>query len=269
MCRDLIKTRHGVQTMTLNSYFSAVLIIIGSGILATVGLLVARRFVHFNKLQTSHEVSGYLFSGVATLYAVLIGLIVIDAMQFHQNAREITEKECSNLADVFLLAKRLSKAEKTRIRNLCKDYVDQVIDTEWQSMQCGHFCPVAQEQAVNLMKALIDCEPKNEVERDLYPQMVQEASQFWQNRQTRIEMAQRGVPAVEWATLIVGAFMTVLFTYFFGLENTWLQVVMTSMVAMLIAMVFTLYLLFAFPFSGDLAVQADEFKQVKTIFTGP
>src|SRR5262249_8280537 len=119
--------------------------------------------------------------------------------------------------------------------------------------------------AIDLMQALIDYDPKTDTQKDLYPQMIQEASQFWQNRQARIGMARKGVPAVEWATLIAGALITVLFTYLFGLENTGLQLIMTSMVAMLIALVLTLFVLFAFPFGGDLSIQADTFKQIEEI----
>jgi hypothetical protein len=87
-----------------------------------------------------------------------------------------------------------------------------------------------------LTKALLDFRPATETEKLLYPQMLQEGTQFWQNRNSRIGIAEKGVPAVEWLVLIVGAVTTVFFTYFFGMEDLRLQVVMTAMIGMLIAL---------------------------------
>jgi hypothetical protein len=116
------------------------------------------------------------------------------------------------------------------------------------------------------MQELVDFEPKTDSQRALYPIMINDASAFWQNRQTRISMAQNGVPTVEWVVLICGAVITVAFTYFFGLQNVKLQLVMTAMVAMLIALNLILLLLFAYPFSGDLCVQDEPFANLQELF---
>jgi hypothetical protein len=133
-------------------------------------------------------------------------------------------------------------------------------------MRNGTYCPLSQQKAINLMSSLMDFEPRTENEKAVYPKLVDEASQFWQNRKSRISMAEKGVPAIEWAVLIAGALITVLFTYFFALEHLKLQMLMTSMVAMLISLNLTLLLLFAYPFSGQLAVPEGPFKSIQTIF---
>ena len=63
--------------------------------------------------------------------------------------------------------------------------------------------------------------------------------------------------------------ITVFFTFFFALQHTGLQIMMTAMVAMLIALNLTLVLLFAYPFKGDVSVQADSFKLIQNIFKEP
>lgn len=135
-------------------------------------------------------------------------------------------------------------------------------------MRAGTFCPISRAKAIDLMTSLMDLEPKTERERQVYPQLISEASQFWQNRQARISMAEKGIPAVEWVVLISGAIITIFFTYFFALEHIGLQLLMTVMVAVLIALNFTLLLLFAYPFSGDLSVQAHPFESIRELFNG-
>lgn len=252
--------------MTINTYVVAAALVFGAAFLSVLGLLGMRKVVAFERLRHSHEVSGYLLSVVGTIYAVLLGLVVIDAMQHYQTARDITQRETSNLVDVFLLSESLPEPAKSNIKTICSEYADRVIDVEWGQMKDGSYCPVARSMAMDLMRALITFEPKTENEKALYPQLVQEASQFWQNRQMRVDMAARGLPPLEWITLLFGAVITIFFTYFFGLENVKLQIVMTAMVTMLIALNLVLVLFFARPFSGDMSVQADSFRLIQGIF---
>jgi ABC-type branched-subunit amino acid transport system permease subunit len=150
---------------------------------------------------------------------------------------------------------------------MCSQYAKQVVDTEWTMMREGTYCPIARGRAIHLMDSLMDFEPKTEKEKAIYPVMVQQASEFWQNRQARLGIAEKGLPAIEWVVLLTGGVVTVIFTYFFGMENAKLQILMTAMVTLLIAMNLCLLLMFASPFSGDLAVHVDAFNDLQNIFT--
>jgi len=252
--------------MDLNSYLCGFLLVLASGLLAVLGLLATRKVMDFQKLVASHEVGGYLLTVVGTLDAVLLGLVVVDAMQQYQRAREVTEKEANNLVDVFILAAQLPKDRCTELRDKCSEYADQVINTEWQQMHGGDECPLSREKAIVLTKALLDFHPANDNERMIYPQMLEEGTQFWQNRNSRIGIAEKGVPAVEWLVLIVGAVTTIFFTYFFGMEDLRLQLIMTAMIGMLIALNLMLLLFFGYPFRGDLSVKTDAFRTVQAMF---
>ncbi|MBX9685171.1 MAG: DUF4239 domain-containing protein [Candidatus Obscuribacterales bacterium] len=250
----------------MDSYIIGAATILMSCVFSVFGLLITRKFFDMDKLKASHDVGGYLISVVGTLYAVLLGLVVVDSMQKFQDARDVTEKEATALADVFVLAGRLPEPKSKVVRNLCRDYVDLVMDREWQAMDDGKYSPEARLAAVDLMKVLIDFEPTTENQKALYPQMVSDVSQVWQSRRSRVSAAVNGLPEVEWITLLVGGAVTVFFTYFFCLENLKLQIVMTVMVAMLISLNLDLILLFAYPFSGDLRVGVDAFALDRDIF---
>jgi hypothetical protein len=252
--------------MDLNSYMAGFLLVLASGLFAVLGLLATRKIMNFEKLRASHDVGGYFITVVGTLYAVLLGLVIVDAMQQYQRAREVTEKEANNLVDVFILSAKLPEPKCSEVRAMCSQYANQVIETEWQLMTVGTQCPVAQGKAISLMRTLLDFQPGTDNEKALYPQMVQEGTQFWQNRQSRIAMAAKGVPTIEWVVLIIGAITTIIFTYFFVLEDLRLQVIMTAMIAMLISLNLMLFVFFDYPFRGDLSVRTDAFRSVQAIF---
>ncbi len=242
------------------------LIVLCGSLGAIAGLLWVRKFVTFEKLRPSHEVGGYLLSVVGTLYAVLLGLVVVDAMQQYQHARCVTEMEANTLADIFVMANRLHEPERSKIQLACRNYIGQVITSEWIHMKCGGYCPIARGRAVGLMTMLVAFTPESEIEKALYPALVQESSVFWQNRQARLLSAQNHLPAFEWVILILGGFIVVIFTFCFGLEHFKLQLLMTGLLGTLLSLNFALLLFFAYPFNSELGIQANAFMAVEDVF---
>jgi hypothetical protein len=254
--------------MVSGSYEICVAIVFGSALAAVIGLLIARKIMNAEHLKSNHEVGGYLLSVVGTLYAVLLGLVVVDAMAKFQVARDTTSHEANALMDIFLLSECLPSDRKQVTRQLCFDYAREVQDNEWKAMDNGAYSQKARKLVVKLTKTLVDFEPISENQKAIYPQLVSEATELWDNRRMRINMALYGVPAVEWVALIAGGVVTVIFTYFFGLENLRLQICMTAMVAVLISLNLVLLLMFGYPFSGSLSISPDSFRLVQDVFEG-
>jgi len=86
---------------------------------------------------------------------------------------------------------------------------------------------------------------------------MQQALELRDERRARTSMALYRLPVIEWIVLCTGAVITIVFTYFFRLESHRIQLAMTGMVALLIALNLYLIVLFAAPYSGDLRVKPD------------
>jgi len=67
--------------------------------------------------------------------------------------------------------------------------------------------------------------------------------------------------------LIIGAAITISFTFFFTIETQGIDIVMRAMATVLIAMSLYLVLLFGSPFGGDLKVSDEPFSIVRDIIT--
>jgi hypothetical protein len=252
--------------MKVDSYIIGTILILGISLLSVLGLLVVRKYFDLEKLKSCHEVGGYLLSVVGTMYAVLLGLIVVDAMTKFQTAREVVEQEANSLADVFLLANSFPEEKCHKVRVICNDYVKEILTDEWPAMANGKISKSARKAIVELMKEVMTFEPVTENQKAIYPIAVQEACQVWDYRRARTNMAQHGIPVVEWVVLIIGAIVTIVFTYFFGLSDARAQMAMTAMVSLLISLNMYLVILFGAPFSGDLQVSPDAFRVDKLIF---
>jgi hypothetical protein len=178
-------------------FWIAGLVVLGGTSASIAGLLLVRKAIGFEKLRPSHDVGGYLLSVVGTLYAVLLGFVIVDAMQQYQHARQVTEMEADTLADVFVMANRLHEPQRSKIQSACRSYIDQVMETEWSKMSHGTYCPISRGKAAYLMKLLVDLTPEGDIEKSLYPSFVYESSLFWQNRQARLLSAENHLPVFD------------------------------------------------------------------------
>jgi hypothetical protein len=250
----------------LNSYLFGFLIVSATSILAVIGMLVVRKRVGVKVLAGYHEVAGYLLSVIGTLYAVLLGFVVVDAMGHVQDLRVLVDQEASGLANIYLCSEPLPLAKKSEIRNLCVEYADAVINEEWQSMKQGKYSPHAFQVVWKLWKVVTTYKPIGQNESNIHQQLVAEVCSMTQNRRTRLVSSKHGVAPILWVVLLIGGTFTVLFTYFFGVENVYAQILMTVLVALTLSLNVFLVFVFGNPFSGDLSVQPDSFKLDQIIF---
>lgn len=252
--------------MVIDSYITATVAFGLCVILSVVGLIIARKMLGTENLRQCHEVGGYLLSVVGTMYAVLLGLVVVDSMTRFQQGRSIVEEEANSLADVFILSERFPEEKRRKIQNHCLNYVAEVVDVEWNMMDEGKVSMAARRQVFSLLREVMDFEPVTENQKAIYPIIVDEACQLWDQRRARTNMSSYGMPVEEWVVLIVGGIVSTMFTYFFALESLKLQITMTVMVAVIIALNLFLVLMFGYPFSGDMKVHPDALKVDELIF---
>ncbi|MHC5543047.1 bestrophin-like domain [Singulisphaera rosea] len=238
--------------MVIDSYLSGFFLVLGSDVLAILGLLAVRKILKVDNLISTHDVGGYLLSVVGTMYAVILGLVVVDSMSKFDTARQTAERESNSLANIILLTKRFPAEKHQRIRAIASEYVDRVIHDEWPLLDRGSFSSEARLAALRLIDEVYDFEPATESEKTIYAAAVTTTCDFWQCRRTRTVTAEHGVPVLEWVVLIVGGVITVTFTYVFRLEHLAIQAVMTALVSTVIALCLYLVLIFGYPYSGDL-----------------
>jgi len=252
--------------MEFDTYFRSITIFTLGVLLSVVGLIWVRQRVHIDSLMQNHEVGGYMLSVVGTMYAVLLGLVVVDAMTRFQEARTIVEAEANSLADVFVLSRRFPEEKQKKIQALCLGYVTEVVEVEWKLMGSGEKSFKARKLVFDLIQEVTDFEPVTESQKAIYPMAVNSVCSLWDNRRARTNISDNGMPIEEWVVLILGAMVCSVFSYFFGLKNLKAQVIMTALSSSLIALNLFLVLMFGYPFSGDMKIKPDALYIDKLIF---
>ncbi len=250
----------------MNSYVLGFIVVLVSTVLAVGGMLLVRRFVDLQRLNSYHEVAGYFLSIIGTLYAVLLGFVIVDAMNNLQNARMVAEQEANSLCNIYLVSEGLSTGCRDRLRFACSKYADAVINEEWRTMRLGESSPQAVVAIMGLWTTAARFEPSTEGEQNVHQTILSEVATLSNNRRDRLVNSAHGVAPLMWAVLIVGGVFTVVFTYFFGTASIAAQVVMTILVSITLSLNVFLVYVFGYPFATELGVRPEALRLDQMIF---
>jgi hypothetical protein len=196
---------------------------------------------------------------VGTLFAVLLGFMVANAMQRFQDAVNITQQEGSSAMDVYRLAQGLPEPTKSKVTSAVAEYVDSVISDEWPKLAEKQTSARAWKSYGEIWSTSVHYQPTSNGDSNLHAKMLDCLTTFGDCRRQRVEALHNGLPPVLWCVLLAGGAATISFTYFFGIENVRVQVLMTALVS--VAICLNLFLLASFddPFSGDVMVKPTAF----------
>lgn len=255
--------------MIFTGYLSGPVVVLAGVAIAVALVLVLQRCFDRDVLRATNGATGNLLAVVGTLYAVMLGLVVVDAMVRFERAIDVVQAESTSLADIHLMAERLPAEVRTRVQTACRDYAVKVVEREWRAMaDRGEPDIEARRAGLRILRSLDGFEPVSEAEKALYPMIIGEMHEAWDRRRERISTAHDGIPAVEWVALLLGALVTVTLGGLFPFEHVRFHVMLTALAALV--MVLNLYLvsLFGYPFAGDLRVSDLPFRVDIGMFDG-
>jgi hypothetical protein len=215
--------------------------------------IVVKRVLGHEAIRRCHEVGGYYLAIVGSFYAVLLGLVVFDALGKFEAAEKGVETEGKSLLAVSVMLKQFPQQEK-KLETLLIDYLDEVVNVEWDLMENNQISKKARQDMMGLISEGMKIEPQTENQKALFPILAGELISAWEARRDRTRVTNQGVPSAEWAILLLGSVITITFTFFFTIESSAIYLLMSGMVALLISMSLYLVLMFGAPFSGDMRV---------------
>lgn len=245
---------------TASDAFLLVLVFVG---IALVGQFVVNRFAKIDVLEQHHSAGEAMMGVVGTLFSVLLGFMIASAMGRYQDAQMYGQVEASNVASIFRVARGMSDVDRPRLRQLCRDYVNDVIDNEWPRMEkhekINHGWVTYQE----MWEAVVSTVPENDRQSNLQQGMIASMQALGEQRRARILLASTSMPQALWVVVGIGALITVAFTYVFASQFHHVQGAMTTLVAAALALNIWLLSAYSTPYSGELKIRPTMFELVR------
>ena len=220
-----------------------------------------RRWPHFAE-GANNTVGSVLMALIGTVYAVVVGFVVVTLWTTFDRADETTRQEAGALLDVYRQNTALSFRTASDTQRAVREYATLVIDDKWPRMADGEASRKAERAALRLFDVFREYEPRTGAESVLLAESNSRYNDFLAARRSRITLAAAGLPGVFWAAIILGAFVTIGFTVFFGQPSARAQLAMTGALAASVGLMLALTLLLNHPFTGQLSVSPAPFEAV-------
>jgi len=233
---------------------------------AMCGVLLVRRYLNKEMLKSNHQVTDPLMATVGMLFAILLGFLVANAMTRYEECRLNVQAESGAVGDIFRIARGFNSSIRLPIMNNCLKYIDSVSNDEWPALSLEKMNDQSWNIYSDIWSEISLMQPDTQGQSNLHQALVGAVTKLGECRRARAAQIQSHMPAILWLVIYAGAFITVCFSFFFGLESVKLQLMMTALLTYVLCM--NMYLLVSFnaPFAGDVKIQPTAFGVNQKLF---
>ncbi len=240
----------------MSETFTIAVIVLMTVVVSLIGVLLVRRTVPRNSLAQHTDVAGYIYAVIGVIYAVILAFVVIAAWEEHRDAQAAVAAEATAVLNLARMANGWPEQDRTIVEAALVGYARQVVDVEWPAMVQGDFAPATATISVNrLWQALNEADETAVAKGASYEAAWLQLEALSEARRNRLLLGQEGLPMSMTVILIVGAVVTVAFTYLFAVDDSRVQALMTASLALLIALLLLLQYQLGLPFQGLSAIE--------------
>ena len=279
----------------LSPWKAAILLVILPTAVTMVGSIVVRRIFGLERLVINNEVAGFKFAVVGIVYGLFLTLATISAWEKFSEAHVAVIEEAAAANAIYQLTNE-PEQDQLAVRGALNKYLMLAIDKDWPAMEveqeseevsgalaelytdvirliqktsvapAQNMAPAQTKATGRAQKVAAVPAPNEVMAQALTIELIKQLDNITKSRRTRVHLSSGIVPNMMWCVLIVGATLTVVFTFFFGLANTVAQVLMTGILAAMIFMSILMTLSFDHPFTGPVQVGPEALKDLLKTF---
>jgi len=239
----------------------SILVVLAAIALSIIGLGAVWRFIPRQILKTHNDLTDPMFEAVSLAYTVLLAFVVVVGWQNFDKAEFHAENESNCLGDLYRSAVAFEKPFRDELRPLLEDYARIVVNEEWKLLAKGEESVRASDTLKKVWELYANYEPKTEKEKAFFSESLRKLDELREMRRLRIIDSRSGIHPLLWLVLIIGAIITIAFTFFFGSDKFIVHAIMASTLAAIIALILLTILSFDFPFTGSVRIEPEMFQQ--------
>jgi hypothetical protein len=240
----------------------AVFIITFLVVIAVAGQVFANKFIKQDHLEPSQGMIEAMLGVVGTLFSLLLGLLVANAIESYHEVNIQVSTEANSLANIYRLAEGLKPADSEKIRANCAEYNRCVIKTEWQEMDKMLMSQHCWDTYSNVWSACVNILPENDRESNLQASMLESAKTLGETRRARGVACKSQISPILWIAIFFGSAITIIFTYFFTSKMGRWHTLLTALIAVSLGLNIWLLAAYSLPFSGGLKIQPEIFQML-------
>jgi len=237
------------------------IIAVFSGV-SIIGLYIVRRLVPVERLKLNHEVAGVTFGVIGAFYGLLLAFVIVAAWERFDRADEKVQGEAMALASLYRLSIGFPQPLQHNLQQAIRGYTEHAINVEWPEMASridGNTIdnPIG---ALGLWALVGNYDPSDTRQSLLVEKSYDEIQIIGEDRALRYIYGSEEFPSVVWLVIYAGLFITVGFSYFFGLETFRAQALMCGIFSSLLGLTILAIIELAHPYQGAVVVSDEPFR---------
>jgi hypothetical protein len=250
----------------LHTLLDGILIIGGCVAASLLGFALVHRLVPVGMRSGHNDVAGFIYAVVGVMYAILLAYVTIVVWQQFDTVDSTVQLEAVAAGNIYHGVDEFADPMRANVQSMVDEYVSTTIDEEWPLLNQGQISAKADKLAHDLRAAINKLPADTPQQQVMLDHVLGQYETLITERRLRLFQGQVGLHPLLWAMLIVGAVMTIGFTYLFGLESARAHALMIVGLAVVIGGLLFMIQQVNYPFSGDVHVSPEAFEIVRQTF---
>lgn len=229
---------------------------------SVLGLYLVRVLVPLERLKQNHEVAGFTFGVIGAFYGLLLAFVIVAAWERFDRAEAEVQGEGVALISLYRLSKGFTEPVATQTQNAIRAYTHRLIDRDWPDLADYRFGAIQDSIGpLVLWQIVTNYKPGNNPRQQmLVDKSLDQLTQLSNAYSLRYMYSRENLPSVVWVVIYAGLFITVGFSYFFGLETFRSQALMCAIFASLLGLTIVAILELVHPYQGAVTVSDQPFR---------
>ena len=235
--------------------FLSVITFIAIGLL---GLYPTRNWVkrQHRSDKAHNDIVSYYLAAVTVFYGITLGLLAVGAWTTYSDVQSKVDKEAETLNSLYRDISGYPQPLRQTLQQNLKDYTYQVITVSWPLQRKG-ILPPNNIYLTHFQENLVSYEPTTAGQQIVHTEAYKQFNDLVEDRRSRINSVETGMPASLWALVIIGGLVTIAVTIFFDVASLRLHIWMTILVSGLLGLMIFLIATLDNPYRGSVSVGPD------------
>jgi Protein of unknown function (DUF4239) len=223
-----------------------------------VHVLIHRR-VKGAVLQPHNEVTAAVYATFGVLYAVILGLLVSHGQTRRDLVAESSVREAAMLVDLSQAARTFGPSVSDSLRLACLRYAEHVATQEWNVDVEHNRIKTHHHHFGRIWSIVRSIEPIGPRQESVYLSMLDILAAMAEERYQRISATGDHMSPFLKIVLLIGAGVTVVFLWFFGMLDRRIHLMYTWLVSLMLALVLVLIFALDNPMQLGVGVKPDAY----------
>jgi hypothetical protein len=217
--------------------------------------------------KEDNELLGFTYAVYGLIYGVLLAFTIIVAWEQFAGAERNVLHETTLLSQLWRDCETFTPGEGDPIRKDLIAYTDSVLQQEWPAMAAaGRAHPQTQQIYERLWTNTRRVRSETSTQAIYLTEFLTRMNDLSATRRLRILDSRMEVHGVLWLVLLLGAIPTVGYTLLLSAKHSWVQVLNTCFMMMIVLLGLLVTLSLQYPFTGDVSIHPVAFQELLDAF---